>query len=115
MSPHLPSQSLTSYRFGDITLDPARRTVRRSDANIQLGKLTYDLLLLLVEAAPRVVTQKEVVEQLWNDRNVTQDAVRQRVALTPLVYAIEYPTPAGSVLLLTVVLIYARRRRVKSS
>ncbi len=38
------SQSLTSYRFGDRTLDPARRTVRRSDTNIQLGKLTYDLL-----------------------------------------------------------------------
>lgn len=75
------SQSLNSYRFGDITLDPARRTVRRRDTNIQLGKLTYDLLLLLIEAAPRVVTQKEVVEQLWNDRHVTQDTVRQRVKL----------------------------------
>ncbi len=38
-----------------------------------------------------------------------------RVALTPLVYAIEYPARAGTVLLLTVALIYARRRRVKLS
>jgi TolB-like protein/DNA-binding winged helix-turn-helix (wHTH) protein/Tfp pilus assembly protein PilF len=75
------SQGLTSYRFGEITLDPARRTVRRGTANIQLGKLTYELLLLLIEAAPRVVTQEEVAERLWNDRHVTQDTVRQRVKL----------------------------------
>jgi len=75
------SQGLTSYQFGDITLDPDRRTVRRGTATIQLGKLTYELLLLLIEAAPRVVTQEEVAERLWNDRHVTQDTVRQRVKL----------------------------------
>jgi len=75
------SQSLISYRIGDITLDPARRTVRRDNTDIRLGKLTYELLLLLVESAPRVVTQEEVAEKLWNDRHVTQDTVRQRVKL----------------------------------
>jgi len=75
------SQSLVSYRLGDITLDPARRIVRRGDTDIQLGKLTYELLMMLVETAPRVVTQEEVAERLWNDRHVTQDTVRQRVKL----------------------------------
>lgn len=71
----------TAYYFGDITLDPARRTVRRGNADILLGKLTYELLLMLIEAAPGVVTQKEVAERLWNDRHVTNDTVRQRVKL----------------------------------
>ena len=84
MGPEEPgpaSQRLSNYQFGDITLDPARRTVRRGTANIQLGKLTYELLLLLIEAAPRIVTQEEVAERLWNDRHVTQDTVRQRAKL----------------------------------
>ena len=77
------TRSLISCRLGDITLDPARRTVRRGAADIQLGKLTYELLLMLIEAAPRVVTQEPVAERLWNDRHVTQDTVRQRVKLLP--------------------------------
>lgn len=75
------SESLTGYRFADITLDPVRRTVSRGGTEVKLGKLTYELLLLLVDAAPRVVTQDEVAERLWNDRHVTQDTVRQRVKL----------------------------------
>jgi len=75
------SQNIDAYRLVDITLDPARRTVKRGAANIRIGKLTYELLLLLVEAAPRVVSQEEVAERLWNDRHVTRDTIRQRVKL----------------------------------
>jgi len=74
-------QNITNYRFSDITLDTARRRVRRGATNIQLGKLTYELLLLLVEAAPRVVTQEEVAERLWGDRATAQNTIRQRVRL----------------------------------
>jgi DNA-binding winged helix-turn-helix (wHTH) protein len=84
MEPKVPkpaSPKLAAYLFGDITLDPARRTVRRGGADIRLGKLTYELLLMLIEAAPSVVTQEEVAERLWNDRHVTQDTIRQRVKL----------------------------------
>ncbi len=74
-------QNITNYRFSDITLDTARRRVRRGVTDIRLGKLTYDLLLLLVEAAPRVVTQDEVAKRLWGDRVATPDTIRQRVKL----------------------------------
>ena len=79
--PEPASPSLSAYRLFDITLDPARRTVKRGASDIRIGKLTYELLLLLVEAAPRVVTREEVAERLWNDRHVTQDTIRQRVKL----------------------------------
>ena len=74
-------QNITNYRFSDITLDTARRRVRRGATDIRLGKLTYELLLLLVEAAPRVVTQEEVAKRLWGDRVATPDTIRQRVKL----------------------------------
>ena len=73
--------NISNYRFSDITLDTARRSVRRGVTNIRLGKLTYELLLLLVEAAPRVVTQEEVAKRLWGDRIATPDTIRQRVKL----------------------------------
>jgi TolB-like protein/DNA-binding winged helix-turn-helix (wHTH) protein/Flp pilus assembly protein TadD len=75
------SERLTVYRFADITLDPARRSVRRGDKDVRLGRLTYELLLLLVEAAPRVITQEEVAKRLWGDRYASQDTIRQRIKL----------------------------------
>jgi TolB-like protein/DNA-binding winged helix-turn-helix (wHTH) protein/Flp pilus assembly protein TadD len=75
------SEHLTVYRFADVALDPARRSVKRGDKDIRLGRLTYELLLLLVESAPRVVTQEEVAQRLWGDRYATQDTIRQRIKL----------------------------------
>ncbi len=74
-------KNITNYRFSDITLDTARRRVRRGATDIRLGKLTYELLLFLVEAAPRVITQEEVAKRLWGDRVATADTIRQRVKL----------------------------------
>ena len=74
-------KNITNYRFSDITLDTARRRVRRGATNIRLGKLTYELLLFLVEEAPRVVTQEEVATRLWGDRVATPDTIRQRAKL----------------------------------
>ncbi len=76
-----PKASLSGYRFDDITLDVDRRRVTRDNDPIQLGKLSYELLLMLAEAAPRVVTQKELVEQLWAGRSVSPETVKQRIKL----------------------------------
>ena len=73
--------SLSGYLFDDITLDVDRRRVIRGDAWIQVGKLTYELLLVLAERAPRVVTQKELVERLWGGRFVSPETVKQRIML----------------------------------
>lgn len=72
---------LTVYRFADLTLDSTRRSVKRGDSDLRLARLSYELLLLLVEAAPRVVTQQEVAKRLWGDRIATEDTLRQRIKL----------------------------------
>lgn len=70
-----------SYRIGDLTLDLVRRNVRRQRESLPCGKLTFDLLALLAERAPAVVSREEVVERLWEGRYVSPATVKQRVSL----------------------------------
>src|SRR5919106_2193182 len=52
-------------RFGPFVLDAARRQLFRDDTTVHLTPKGYDLLLLLVDAAPRVLSKRELHEQLW--------------------------------------------------
>jgi len=69
------------YRVGDVEIDTGRRRVRRGSKELRLGKLTYELLELLAESAPDVVTREQVVQRLWGGRLVTRDTLKQRVKL----------------------------------
>jgi TolB-like protein/DNA-binding winged helix-turn-helix (wHTH) protein/Tfp pilus assembly protein PilF len=79
--PTSTTEGMKTYGIGEIRVDPTRRRVTRGDTEIRLGNLTYELLLLLIEAAPSVVTQEEVAKRLWHGRIATPDTVRQRVKL----------------------------------
>jgi tetratricopeptide (TPR) repeat protein len=69
------------YRFSDLTLDAGQRRLLRDTADIPLGKLTFDLLLVLVRSAPNVVTHDALVEQVWGGRMTSPETVTQRVKL----------------------------------
>lgn len=75
------SISPSGYRVSDITIDPARRRVRRNGEDIELGKLSYKLLVTLVRLAPRVVTRDELVDQVWDGRYVNPATIKQRFVL----------------------------------
>ena len=81
---HLPKATdlaQQTYLVGDLEVDPNRRTGSRNGEEIQLGNLTFDLLLLLIDESPRIVTHQQVVDRIWNKRHVTPETVRQRVKL----------------------------------
>jgi TolB-like protein/DNA-binding winged helix-turn-helix (wHTH) protein len=78
-SPQLTATSQRTYLVDDLEVNPSHRTVTRDGAEIRVGKLTFDLLMLLVEESPEIVTQDTIADRLWNKRHVTQDTVRQRV------------------------------------
>ena len=65
----------------NLVVDAARRTVSRDGSEIRMGKLTFDLLLLLIEHSPGIVTKRQVANHLWNRRHVSPETVRQRVKL----------------------------------
>jgi DNA-binding winged helix-turn-helix (wHTH) protein len=53
-------------RFGCFQIDPERRQLSAAGAPLHLTPKAFNLLWLLVEAAPRVVTKREIHERLWN-------------------------------------------------
>lgn len=71
----------TRINIADVEIDTARREVRRGHTVIPLTKLSYRLLLVLVDAAPAVVTHDELIERVWKGRVVSPETVTQRVKL----------------------------------
>jgi DNA-binding winged helix-turn-helix (wHTH) protein len=60
-------------RFGPFELDSARRRLARDGAERHLTPKAFQLLEILVAAAPRVVPKAELHERLW-PRGVVSDA-----------------------------------------
>ncbi len=80
----MPASSTSStgrYRLGDLILDIHQRRVTRQGRPLKLGKLTFELLRVLVEAAPAVLTKDELTDLIWTRRAVNPETVAQRIKL----------------------------------
>lgn len=51
---------------GDLTLDPARRRVRRADADVALTPREFTLLEYLMRHADEVVSKSRILEHVWD-------------------------------------------------
>ncbi len=51
--------------FGDLTLDPATRSVQRGEIALTLSERESDLLALLLRNARRVVPREQAVSEIW--------------------------------------------------
>jgi DNA-binding winged helix-turn-helix (wHTH) protein/Flp pilus assembly protein TadD len=69
------------YRFADLALYPAKGELRRSGVAIPLPRLSWELLLALVEAAPAVLDQEALLARVWKGRVVNGETITQRVKL----------------------------------
>ena len=70
------------YKIADLTLDTGRRVVFRGDEPIALRPLTYELLRVLAEHAPDVVSNDELASRIWgSNRIVTPENLAKRVML----------------------------------
>jgi Tol biopolymer transport system component/DNA-binding winged helix-turn-helix (wHTH) protein len=77
----VPVSTPLAYRFADLTLDVGRRHLERDGEPIELGKLTYLLLVALVESAPNVLTHDALAQLVWGGRATSPETVTQRVKL----------------------------------
>lgn len=60
-----PAPSRLLYAPGGLALDPESRTAQVQDTPLELTKLEFDLLHLLLSNAGRVLTRERLLEQAW--------------------------------------------------
>lgn len=53
-------------RRGELEIDPAARTVKRAGQSVELPSREFGLLLVLVEASPRVLTRSQIETSLYD-------------------------------------------------
>lgn len=53
------------FQFGDVELDRSARLVRRAGVEVHLTPTEYRMLCVLVANAGRVITQKQLLREVW--------------------------------------------------
>lgn len=84
------SQPAAALEIGDLVLDPAARTVSRGGTDIELTKIEFDLLELLVANTGTVLTRDVIQERIWgydddlgsNSLEVFVSAIRKKTEQT---------------------------------
>ncbi len=74
------------FRSGDLSVDQGRRIVKVGDRQVRLSPKEYDLLLLFVQHAGKVLTHRFLMRELWDD---TTDPQYLRVYVRQLRQKIE--------------------------
>jgi two-component system OmpR family response regulator/two-component system response regulator QseB len=64
----------------DLVIDPAGRTVQRAGQPVELSAREFDLLLVLLEASPRVLSRTQIEGKLYNwDSGLDSNAIEVHV------------------------------------
>jgi dipeptidyl aminopeptidase/acylaminoacyl peptidase len=77
--PFLPAPSLV-YRFGEIRVDPSSARVFRGDRPVAVEPKAFDVLRFLLENPGRLVEKQELLDAVWRDAAVTENAMTRVVA-----------------------------------
>ena len=82
------TETKTGYNDGYLNVDLQRRQVHVDETKIHLTPTEFKLLIVLIENAGRVVTQRELLEQVWGHEYV-DDIYYPRVYISQLRRKIE--------------------------
>lgn len=69
------------YDLKDLSIDTSTRTVRRDGTNLKLPDLSFDVLVKLLEAAPKPVSVDDLARTVWRAEHVSDETIAQRIAL----------------------------------
>jgi len=67
--------AIDELRVGSLYIDMATRKVQIEEAPVELRKKEFDLLRLLVERAPAVVSRTMIAERVWGSEYVSDNAI----------------------------------------
>lgn len=70
------------YTFADLQLDTGRRQLTRESETLKLSKLSFKVLVALIEAAPDMLSHEALIDKVWgSDRVISTENLAQRVTL----------------------------------
>jgi two-component system, OmpR family, KDP operon response regulator KdpE len=98
-SQSLASDNAQGYNDGYLSVDLHRRHVHVNGRKVHLTPTEFKLLAILLENAGRVVTQRDLLEQVWG-REYIDDIYYPRVYISQLRRKVE-PDPANPIYVLT--------------
>lgn len=59
-----------AIRFGDVSIDPASRTVTRAGEAVSLTPKAYELMMALIKRKGAVATRVELLREVWDHRAI---------------------------------------------
>jgi TolB-like protein/DNA-binding winged helix-turn-helix (wHTH) protein len=81
MTPPSRDDVAVRFRVGDLTLDSGAARVQRGDEQVPLPKLSFDVLRVLIEASPNLVSFDALMASAWPGLVVSPETVVQRIKL----------------------------------
>jgi len=75
------SASRSSFCFDDVQVDPQTFKVLKAGSEVQLEPKAFSLLLLLIERRGELVTKAEILDAIWKEANVTENALTRKIAV----------------------------------
>jgi DNA-binding winged helix-turn-helix (wHTH) protein len=76
----VPELTTRSYQFGPFVVDPTAYRLLKDGAPVTLTPQLLDLLMYLVERAGSLVTKDALLEGLWPNANVTENAIARAIS-----------------------------------
>ena len=70
-----------AYHSEDLIINTELQKVTQNKKELKLPQLSYDTLMVLINNAPTIVTFDQLIDQAWQDIEVSQETVTQRIAL----------------------------------
>jgi DNA-binding winged helix-turn-helix (wHTH) protein len=68
-----------NYRFGPFELDTRAGELRRNAERVPVTPKVFQLLLLLVQNAGRLIPKREILDKVWDSTNVEEGSVTRTV------------------------------------
>ena len=66
-------------QVADLTLDLDSREVTRGNSPIQLSKACWEILVMLMQASPKVVTREQMEQKVWQGSPPESDSLKSHI------------------------------------
>lgn len=81
------------FRVGTWLVQPRRNRITRNDQTIALEPKVMEVLVVLAEQAGEVVTRDELLEAIWAELVVTEEALTRCISALRIAFGDDYQHP----------------------